>query len=613
MRAVSVDFARGDFGRLDGLDARDLAAPRLFLGDDPLDRDLLFLRDARRLDRLARRDLRLLDRAGAGDIERADAFLLLDARRGRHFARLDVGFLQRPRALDLQRSGGELGGDALGGERFFARDARGFGRLGGGDLFLLDGAVARDLAAADFLLQRDALVGDDALLRDARALGSLARGDLGLFQIARAFDFEPPVLLVLGDARDGDREFLGDTRFLGLLARRDFGLLDVALTLDLAPLVVFLARDPRLGDDPLLGDARALDPFARGDLGLVDLAAALDLALADVALGGDARFGERALMRDARLLDLLAGGDLRLLGLGVAQRTLAGEFGALHRAPDLDVALLIEPRGFAFAIDLQRLLLGFEIAAADEDHRFLLDVVAQLAPRFDVLDQLGQAFGVEAVRRIEELQIGLVEIGDRHRFEFEAVLLQAFQRRILHPGDVFAAPLVHLLHGHFRGDRAQRGNKFAGKQRVELGDVHGAPAERGGGDRHRFARRRHAHVEFGLDVDAHAVLGDERVVAVADDLHAQDVHVDRRDLVNERQHEGAAVDDHFFAEQAGAHEGHFLRGAVVEPVDEIDDDRDDDDRDDQPDDQAAENGDGHLTSSPPADLLVRRGPFFSSA
>ena len=61
---------------------------------------------------------------------------------------------------------------------------------------------------------------------------------------------------------------------------------------------------------------------------------------------------------------------------------------------------------------------------------FLLDVVAQLAPRFDVLDQLGQAFGVEAVRRIEELKVGLVEIGDRHRFEFEAVLLQGFQRRI---------------------------------------------------------------------------------------------------------------------------------------------------------------------------------------
>ena len=132
---------------------------------------------------------------------------------------------------------------------------------------------------------------------------------------------------------------------------------------DLAPLVVFLARDPRLGENSLLGDAGAFDPFARGDFRLVDLAAAIDLALANVALGSDARLRERALVGDARLLDLLAAGDLGLFRLGVAQRALAGEFGALHRASDLDVAFLIEPRGLALAIDLERLLLGFEIAS----------------------------------------------------------------------------------------------------------------------------------------------------------------------------------------------------------------------------------------------------------
>ena len=174
-----------------------------------------------------------------------------------------------------------------------------------------------------------------------------------------------------------------------------------------------------------------LDPLARCDLGLVDLAAALDLAFADIALGRDARLGERALVGDACLLDLLAAGNLRLLRLGVAQRTLAREFGALDRASDFDVTLLIKPRGFALAIDFQRLLLGLEIAGADEDHRVLLDVVAQFAPGFNVLDQLGQAFGVEAVRRIEELEIGLIEIGNRHRFQFEAVPLQALQRRFL--------------------------------------------------------------------------------------------------------------------------------------------------------------------------------------
>ncbi len=161
----------------------------------------------------------------------------------------------------------------------------------------------------------------------------------------------------------------------------------------------------------------------RGDLRLVDQAASLDLALTDVALGYDARFGQRPLMRDPGLLDLFAAGDLRLFRLGVAQRPLAGEFGALHRAPDFDVALLIEARGFALAVDFERLLFGFEIAAADQDHRFLFDVVAQLAARLDVLDELGQAFGVEAVRRIEEFEIGLVEIGDRDGLEFKAVAL----------------------------------------------------------------------------------------------------------------------------------------------------------------------------------------------
>ena len=101
--------------------------------------------------------------------------------------------------------------------------------LRGGDLFLVDGAVARDLAAADFLLQRDALVGDDALLRDACALGGFARRDFGLLQIAGALDFEPAVLFFLGNAGARDREFLGDTRLFGLLARGDLGMLDVAL------------------------------------------------------------------------------------------------------------------------------------------------------------------------------------------------------------------------------------------------------------------------------------------------------------------------------------------------------------------------------------------------
>ena len=123
------------------------------------------------------------------------------------------------------------------------------------------------------------------------------------------------------------------------------------------------------------------------------------------------------------------------------------------------------------------------------------------------------------------------------------------------------------------------------EQRVQAFLLHGAAAERRGRDRDRLAGRLHPHVELGFDVDAHAIPGDQRVPFLAHHLHLQHVHVDGRVVVDERQHEGAAVDHDPLAEQAGADERHLLRGAVIEPVHEIDDDRDDDDRDDQPQDQ----------------------------
>ena len=258
--------------------------------------------------------------------------------------------------------------------------------------------------------------------------------------------------------------------------------------------------------------------LARGNLDFLDRAGALDLLLADLALGGDARLADRLLVGDARLLDRLARGDLRLLGLGLAQRALARDLGALHRAADLDVALLVEAGRLAVALDVERLPLGLEIAGADPDHRILFDVVAQFAPGLDVLHQPGQALGVEAVRGIEELEVGLVEVGDRDRLELETVLRQRLGGRGLDPRDIFAALLVHLLHRHLGGDRAQRGDELAGQQRVQALGLERAPAQRRRRDRHRLARRPDADVEVGLDVDAHAVAGDQRVALLAHDL-----------------------------------------------------------------------------------------------
>ena len=57
-----------------------------------------------------------------------------------------------------------------------------------------------------------------------------------------------------------------------------------------------------------------------------------------------------------------------------------------------------------------------------------------------------------------------------------------------------------------------------------------------------------AEIEFGADVDAHAVAGDHGILPGAHDPHRQHVHVDRRVIVNEGQHEGAAVDHDPLAE-----------------------------------------------------------------
>jgi hypothetical protein len=82
--------------------------------------------------------------------------------------------------------------------------------------------------------------------------------------------------------------------------------------------------------------------------------------------------------------------------------------------------------------------------------------------------------------------------------------------------------------------------------------------------------------------DAHAVLGDDGVVAGARHAHLQHVHVDGRDVVDDRQHERSAVYHHALAKQTGSDERHLLGGSPVQPVDKVNDDRDRDDRHDQP-------------------------------
>ena len=100
------------------------------------------------------------------------------------------------------------------------------------------------------------------------------------------------------------------------------------------------------------------------------------------------------------------------------------QLGALARARDLDLALLRQARVLAFAVDLERELLGLEVLVADRDQRVLLDVVALLLAVLDLLGQARQALGVEGVARVEELHAGLVELRQRGGLELEAVLGQ---------------------------------------------------------------------------------------------------------------------------------------------------------------------------------------------
>ena len=335
-----------------------------------------------------------------------------------------------------------------------SRDLGRLDRLIGRDFRLFDRPGARNLEPAGALFPGDALGVDRIRLHDAELLRRLAGLDLGLVHRTAARDLAATRLLLVDDARFRYRALLLDARLLDVFARLNLGFLDRARALDLLLAHLALGGDARGVDRLLVGDPRLVDGFARRYLDFLDCTGTLDFPLTDVAFAGDARLADRLLVGDAGFLDGLARGNLRLLRFGLAKRALARDFRALHCAPDFDIALLVEPRRLAVALDFQRLPLRLEIAGADIDHRFLFDVVAQFPSGLDRLHQVGQALGVEAIGGIEEFEIGLVEVGDGDRFEFEPVLRERLGGGGLDARDIFAALLVHLLHRHFGGDRA---------------------------------------------------------------------------------------------------------------------------------------------------------------
>src|SRR3546814_15825127 len=104
------------------------------------------------------------------------------------------------------------------------------------------------------------------------------------------------------------------------------------------------------------------------------------------------------------------------------------------------------------------------VAAADRHYRALLDVVARLTAGLDGLDELGQALGIEAVGRGEELQVGPVEIGDRDRHQFQALPRQRGGRARTHGGGQAAPLFGHYVDGILRGAPDARPHTTPGEQ-----------------------------------------------------------------------------------------------------------------------------------------------------
>ena len=368
------------------------------------------------------------------------------------------------------------------------------------------------------------------------------------------------------------------SRLRSARSRADLGLLLCLVDGDLALLCVAQELGLLLDVEKVLLRLQVLLPDPDGGVLLHVVA----VPAAFLYLLGQARLAQRRLgldgllLEDPRLLDLLLRTDLRLLGFLVPSRPVPGDRGALLGAADGDLLLLGEAGVMALLVDVQGELLGLQVLVADLDEGVLLDVVAALLARLDLLGEPRQALGVEGVGGIEDADVGLVEAGQGDRLHLQAVMGQDVLDQLLDPAHVLAALLLHLVHAHARGHVAQGIDEAALDQLLQGLGVHGPPAERLRRRGHGVPVRADPQVELGHHLHPHAVPGDERRGAAAPHFDPLGLHAHQGDVVDDREDQCAAAQDHLLATEAGAHEGDLLRGALVEPVEQVDDDRDED-------------------------------------
>ena len=122
-------------------------------------------------------------------------------------------------------------------------------------------------------------------------------------------------------------------------------------------------------------------------------------------------------------------------------------------------------------------------------------------------------------------------------------------------------------------------DEFRLDQFAQFGSIVGAIAERLRGERDRRHVGFDADIEFSADVDAHAILGDQRIRPAARDFQPQRFQIDRRGRMENRQYQRAAVEHDLLAAEAGADIGFIAGGTPVELCQHESDNEDDDDAD----------------------------------
>ena len=437
------------------------------------------------------------------------------------------------------------------------------------------------------MLQRDPFFGNRLFPRNACALNDLAGQYVGLVHRALPLNLLGLRFALFRDAGLRDSHLLRNASLFNCFRGRYLGGVGFPLGLD-----------PFGCNRLLLTDTRSLDCFARRDFGFIDGLLPLDFLLANVAFRSDARFGDLVLVGNPRRLYSLSRSERCLFGFLFAIRTFAGEVRSLLRPAEFDLALLFQARLLAFFLDYERLLLRLQVAFADADHRVLLDVVAQLAALLDRFHDFGQAGGVEGIGGIEEFDGCLVDVGYRDAFQFQTVLVEADLRGFQNAGNVCIPVFVQFFHRQFAGDGAKGGNELALQESVQPFRFECPSAEGRGGETNGLLGVGHADVKFRVHIDAHSILRDQRVFSFARHGKLHGVHIDRRDVVDDRPNECAAVDHNFLSQEAGSHERDLFGGAAIEPMHHPIENEYRDHRGDEPQDNLSDELPCHLSSFP---------------